>query len=133
MNRREPALNCRPPKWLKSTSTTGVPAKPGAVVPSMFTASVDRAGRRSSELDRAGDVEVDDVGARVGVGVQDGLRSEPAPLSSGSHGIRRSKRSGFQPLNRPQSLGNFFLRLPVLRTFTEKMETWCIEFRKVCG
>ena len=40
----EPASNCRPAKWLKSTSTVGVPAKPGAVVPSMFTLSV-MAGR----------------------------------------------------------------------------------------
>ena len=32
----EPASNRRPPNPLSSTSTTGVPAKPGAVVPSML-------------------------------------------------------------------------------------------------
>jgi hypothetical protein len=31
------AMNCRPPKLLKLTSTKGVPVKPGAVVPSMLT------------------------------------------------------------------------------------------------
>ena len=38
--RAEPSaqeVNCRPPKSLKLTSTRGVPAKPGAVVPSMLT------------------------------------------------------------------------------------------------
>ena len=75
----EPLANRSPFEPWKFTVTTGDPANDGAEEPSMVTVLVIAGSEVLADPDRAGDVEVDRVGTRLRVGIDDRLAERAGP------------------------------------------------------